>query len=87
MTGTMMTVMLVLFALSVPIAIAIGIAAIAGIHFHTNFPLLVAAQQMFVRLDSFPLAAIPIGAAFCAIAALAHYFDPARLNEELENAV
>ena len=32
-------------------------------------------------------AAIPIGAAFCAIAALAHYFDPARRNEELENAV
>jgi C4-dicarboxylate transporter, DctM subunit len=59
MTGTMMTVMLVLFALSTPIAVAIGIAAIAGLHFHTNFPLLVAAQQMFVRLDSFPLAAIP----------------------------
>ncbi len=59
MTGTMMTVMLVLFVLSVPIAIAIGIAAIAGLHFYTNFPLLVAAQQMFVRLDSFPLAAIP----------------------------
>lgn len=32
-------------------------------------------------------AAIPIGAAFCAISALAHYFDPARRNEELENAV
>lgn len=32
-------------------------------------------------------AAIPLGAAFCAISVLAHYFDPARLNEELENAV
>jgi TRAP-type C4-dicarboxylate transport system permease small subunit len=31
--------------------------------------------------------AIPLGAAFCAIAALAHYLDPARRNEELENAV
>lgn len=31
--------------------------------------------------------AIPLGAAFCAISALAHYFDPARRNEELENAV
>ncbi|MFM7347778.1 MAG: TRAP transporter small permease [Tagaea sp.] len=32
-------------------------------------------------------AAIPIGAAFCAISVLAHYFDPSRRNEELENAV
>lgn len=55
----MMIVMCVLFVLSVPIAVAIGIAAIAGIELHTRFPLLVAAQQMYVRLDSFPLAAIP----------------------------
>jgi TRAP-type C4-dicarboxylate transport system permease small subunit len=32
-------------------------------------------------------AAIPLGAAFCAISALAHYFDPSRRNEELETAV
>jgi tripartite ATP-independent transporter DctM subunit len=59
MGGTMLTVMLVLFALSVPVAVAIGVAAIVGITQFTNFPLIVAAQQLFVSLDRFPLAAIP----------------------------
>jgi len=59
MTGTMLAVMLVLFAASVPVAVAIGIAAIVGIQGYTNFPLIVAAQQLFVALDKFPLAAIP----------------------------
>ena len=59
MTGVMLTVMLVLFAASVPVAVAIGIAAIVGIQGYTNFPLIVAAQQLFVALDKFPLAAIP----------------------------
>jgi tripartite ATP-independent transporter DctM subunit len=59
MSGTMLTVMLVLFAASVPVAIAIGLAAIIGIHGFTNFPLVVVAQQLFVSLDRFPLAAIP----------------------------
>jgi tripartite ATP-independent transporter DctM subunit len=55
----MLTVMLVLFAASIPVAIAIGIAAIVGIAGFTSFPLIVAAQQLFVALDRFPLAAIP----------------------------
>ena len=59
MAGTMLAVMLVLFALSVPVAVAIGLAAIAGIEFFTRFPLIVAAQQVYVALDRFPLAAIP----------------------------
>jgi tripartite ATP-independent transporter DctM subunit len=59
MSLTMLTVMLVLFALSVPVAIAIGVAAIVGIQGFTSFPLIVAAQQLFVSLDKFPLAAIP----------------------------
>ena len=59
MSGMMLTVMLVLFAISVPVAVAIGLAAIIGIHGYTNFPLIVAAQQLFVALDKFPLAAIP----------------------------
>ncbi|MBR0670810.1 TRAP transporter large permease [Neoroseomonas soli] len=59
MTGAMLTVMLVLFAASIPVAIAIGIAAIVGIAGFTSFPLIVAAQQLFVALDKFPLAAIP----------------------------
>ena len=59
MSPTMLTVMLVLFAASVPVAIAIGIAAVVGIAGFTSFPLIVAAQQLFVALDKFPLAAIP----------------------------
>ncbi len=55
----MLTVMLVLFAISIPVAIAIGIAAVVGIAGFTSFPLIVAAQQLFVALDKFPLAAIP----------------------------
>ena len=59
MSGTMLTAMLVLFAASIPVAIAIGIAAVIGIAGFTSFPLIVAAQQLFVALDKFPLAAIP----------------------------
>jgi tripartite ATP-independent transporter DctM subunit len=59
MSGTMLTVMLVLFAASIPVAVAIGLAAVVGVAGYTSFPLIVAAQQLFVALDKFPLAAIP----------------------------
>jgi tripartite ATP-independent transporter DctM subunit len=59
MSGIMLAVMLVLFAAGVPVAIAIGLAAVAGIEGFTRFPLIVAAQQVYVALDRFPLAAIP----------------------------
>ncbi|MCX7374330.1 MAG: TRAP transporter large permease [Alphaproteobacteria bacterium] len=59
MSGMMLTMMLVLFAAAVPVAVAIGISAIIGLAGYTNFPLIVAAQQLFVSLDKFPLAAIP----------------------------
>lgn len=59
MSGMMLTVMLVLFAVSVPVAVAIGLAAVVGLSGFTNFPLVVAAQQLFIGLDRFPLAAIP----------------------------
>jgi tripartite ATP-independent transporter DctM subunit len=59
MAGTMLAVMLGLFALSVPVAVAIGLAAVLGIVEFTRFPLIVAAQQIYVALDRFPLAAIP----------------------------
>jgi len=59
MSGMMLTVMLVLFAASIPVAIAIGLAAVIGIQGYTSFPMIVAAQQLFVALDKFPLAAIP----------------------------
>ena len=59
MSGMMLTVMLVLFAASIPVAVAIGLAAVVGLAGFTNFPLIVAAQQLFIGLDRFPLAAIP----------------------------
>lgn len=59
MTGSMLGVMLVLFVISVPVSVAIGLAAIGGMAGFTNFPLIVMAQQAFIGLDRFPLAAIP----------------------------
>ncbi|MCQ4158405.1 TRAP transporter large permease subunit [Roseomonas sp. GC11] len=59
MSSLMLTVMLVGFAAGIPVAVAIGLAAILGIEGFTRFPLIVAAQQIFVALDKFPLAAIP----------------------------
>lgn len=59
MSSFMLTAMLVLFAVSIPVAVAIGIVAVIGVAGFTNFPLIVAAQQLYVSLDRFPLAAIP----------------------------
>lgn len=59
MTALMLAVMLVLFAAGVPIAVAVGLAALAGLEGFTSFPLIVMAQQAFIGLDRFPLAAVP----------------------------
>lgn len=59
MTFAMLGAMLALFATSVPVAIAIAAAALVGIAWYTSFPLLVSAQQVYVALDRFPLAAVP----------------------------
>ncbi|EWY39364.1 C4-dicarboxylate ABC transporter permease [Skermanella stibiiresistens SB22] len=59
MSTAILFAMLALFALSVPIAISIGIASVVGIAGFTNLPLLLVAQQLFVSLDRYPLAAIP----------------------------
>jgi tripartite ATP-independent transporter DctM subunit len=59
MSAAMLAAMLVLFAASVPVAIAIAVAALIGIEGWTRFPLIVAAQKVYVALDKFPLAAIP----------------------------
>ena len=59
MSTSILITMLVLFALSVPIAISIGLASVVGIAGFTNLPLLLVAQQLFVSLDRYPLAAIP----------------------------
>lgn len=59
MTTFMITAMVALFALSVPIAIAIIAAAVGGIVFFERLPLIVVAQKMMTTLDSFPLMAVP----------------------------
>ncbi|MGO4855549.1 TRAP transporter large permease [Phaeovulum sp. W22_SRMD_FR3] len=59
MTGAMMTAMLVLFAISVPIAIALCLASMVGLFGFTTLPAIILPQQIFIALDKFPLAAIP----------------------------
>lgn len=59
MTSFMLIVMVALFALSVPIAVAIAAAAIGGIGFFTTMPLIVVAQKLMTSIDSFPLMAVP----------------------------
>lgn len=59
MSTFMLITMVVLFALGVPIAIAIAAAAMGGIIFFTPLPLLVAAQKLTTSIDSFPLMAVP----------------------------
>ncbi len=59
MGATMLITMCVLFALAIPVAVSIGLAAVAGILAFTPLPLLVVAQQLFTSIDKFPLAAVP----------------------------
>jgi C4-dicarboxylate transporter, DctM subunit len=59
MTSFMVAAMVALFALSVPIAVAIAAAAIGGIVFFEQIPLIVVAQKMMTTIDSFPLMAVP----------------------------
>lgn len=59
MATAMIISMCVLFFLSVPVAVSIGLASLAGIVFFTKIPLIAVAQQFFITLDKFPLAAVP----------------------------
>jgi tripartite ATP-independent transporter DctM subunit len=59
MTSFIVSAMVALFALSVPIAIAIAAAAIGGIVFFERIPLIVVAQKLMTTIDSFPLMAVP----------------------------
>ncbi|HRP27433.1 MAG TPA: TRAP transporter large permease [Burkholderiaceae bacterium] len=59
MPSIMLTTMLVLFALSVPVAVSIGMGSIVGILSSETASLLIVGQQMFTSLDKYPLAAIP----------------------------
>jgi C4-dicarboxylate transporter DctM subunit len=43
----------------VPVAVSVGLAALAGLSLYTPLPLVLVAQQAFAALDKFPLAAVP----------------------------
>ncbi|MBL8831410.1 MAG: TRAP transporter large permease [Rhodospirillales bacterium] len=55
----MLITMCALLVLSVPVAVSVGLASIAGMTAFTNLPLILVAQQAFAALDKFPLAAVP----------------------------
>jgi tripartite ATP-independent transporter DctM subunit len=59
MNAALAVSLVVLFAVSVPVAVSIALAAIFSIQFFSNLPLLVVPQKMFTGLDSFPLMAVP----------------------------
>ncbi|MGM0876802.1 MAG: TRAP transporter large permease [Bacillota bacterium] len=59
MTITLLISMLILFLLTVPIALSIGLASTIAVWSSGDLPLLVLVQRIFTSLDSFPLMAIP----------------------------
>ena len=58
MSLAMLITMLVCFALSISIAVSIGLAAILGIQI-ANANMLISVKEMFNSINKFPLAAIP----------------------------
>jgi tripartite ATP-independent transporter DctM subunit len=58
MTSAMLITMILGFALSVSVAVSIGLAAIVGIQV-TNANMLISTKEMFNSINKFPLAAIP----------------------------
>jgi C4-dicarboxylate transporter DctM subunit len=58
MTSAMLITMVLGFALSVSVAVSIGLASIVGIQ-ASNAHMLISAKEMFTAIDKFPLAAIP----------------------------
>ena len=58
MTSAMLITMMLGFALSVSVAVSIGLAAITGMQV-TSAPMLISVKEMFNSLNKFPLAAIP----------------------------
>ncbi|MDR2529883.1 MAG: TRAP transporter large permease [Synergistaceae bacterium] len=59
MTLVLFVSLVTLFALSVPIAIAIGASTFIALLFASSIPPVVLAQKMFTAMDSFPLMAVP----------------------------
>jgi tripartite ATP-independent transporter DctM subunit len=58
MTAAMLTTMVLCFALTVSVAVSIGLAALVGIQV-ANVNMLVSVKEMFSSINKFPLAAIP----------------------------
>ncbi|CAM5790049.1 TRAP transporter large permease [Ottowia pentelensis] len=58
MTSAMLITMILGFALSVSVAVSIGLAAIVGMQV-VHAPMLISVKEMFNALNKFPLAAIP----------------------------
>ncbi|GAB7388883.1 TRAP transporter large permease [Bacillaceae bacterium] len=59
MIGILAASLLVLFALSVPVAISLGIASTLAVSMADTMPLITIIQRLFGSLDLFPLMAIP----------------------------
>ena len=58
MTPVMITTMVLCFALTVSVAVSIGLASILGIQV-ANANMLISVKEMFASINKFPLAAIP----------------------------
>ena len=58
MTATMLVTMVLCFALTVSVAVSIGLASILGIQV-SNANMLISVKEMFASINKFPLAAIP----------------------------
>ena len=56
----LLLVLMLLFALNAPIAVAIGVASLAGILVQGDFSLMMVIQRMFAGTDSFHLMAVPL---------------------------
>ena len=60
MTAVLLAVLLVLLALGVPVAFAVGLGGMAALLTDRTMPLEVAAQRAFAALDSWALMAVPL---------------------------
>ena len=59
MTSAMVLTMVLCFALTISVAVSIGLAAIVGIQI-TNVNMLVAVKEMFSSINKFPPLPIPL---------------------------
>jgi tripartite ATP-independent transporter DctM subunit len=59
MPQLMVVSMLLFFAVSVPVAVSIGLASMVGVGYEGHMTWLVYAQQIYASLDKYPLVAVP----------------------------